>query len=63
MMVDKLRVGELHPTVQVLMDAVLANRATFPFEGKVCTQKQPSPSPAIDAKYQWPILPPSASHW
>ena len=55
-MVDSHPVAELHPTTQVLTDVVLTNRATSPFEGKVCTQKWPSPPPAVDAKYQWPLL-------
>lgn len=38
------------------MDVVLANRETSLFEGKVCTQKQLSSPPAMDAKYQWPVL-------
>lgn len=38
------------------MNVVLTNGVTFPFEGKVCTWKWPSPPPAIGAKYQWPLL-------
>lgn len=55
-MVDSHRVAELHPTTQVLRDVVLTNGATSPFEGKVCTHKCPSPPPATDAKYWWPLL-------
>lgn len=54
--VESHRVAELHPMKQVLMDVVLTNGETSPLEGKVCTQKCPSPPLAIDARHQWPLL-------